>query len=132
MDLFKNCTTTVHVIEGFSVIHYRCYEMSFDDTDVALPERARALHFAELALRSRGILVTATSKTRLLLFSRSQEQLFKDLSAACPEQNVQETISLNDLPALHCKSYGCDIPCYALVTLSSQSHRQCYSEGSAT
>jgi len=119
MDLMKCCTTTVQLVQGYSVIQYRVYELSNASLaqHTRLKEHAlqsessfkeylkvQAMRTTEWVLRSGGVLVAANAQMQLWLFGNSQEQLDVKLRACGhvtdASFNIDGTLSFSCKPVL--------------------------------
>lgn len=119
MDLLKQCTTTVHLIQGYSIIQYRVYELSAASLaqHIRLKEntlkiepsfkeylRVQAIRTTEWALRNSDVLVAANIQAQLWLFSTSQEQLNEKLKGC--GHVTDAAFSIDGYPSWRCRSYS--------------------------
>lgn len=117
MDLLKQCTTTVHLIQGYSTIQYRVYELSAASLaqHIRLKEdllqneslfkeylRVQAIRTTEWALRNNGVLVAANVHAQLWLFGTSQEQLNEKLKGC--GHVTDAAFSIDGVPSWRCRS----------------------------
>jgi len=117
MDLLKQCTTTVHLIQGYSIIQYRVYELSAASLaqHVRLKEDAlqsepsfreylkvQAIRTTEWALRNSGLLVAANAQMQLWIFGTSQEQLNEKLKAC--GHVTEAAFGIDGVPGFRCRS----------------------------
>jgi len=120
MDFIKNCTTSVLVTSGFSVIYCRVYELQIKDGNVATSssshmegesvtykeyKRVRAVRQTEWALRCHDALVTVDGTGQLWVFGRSQEQIMEKLSSCATNQDLDQSFTINGLPSFTCKRH---------------------------
>lgn len=117
MDFLKQCTTTVHQLQGFSVIQYRVYELSVasllqhmrmrqtsqNESETMLKEysKVQAIRTAEWTLRNSGILVSANAQMQLWLFDTSQDQLNEKLRSCGHVSDV--VLKIDGNPDFKCR-----------------------------
>jgi hypothetical protein len=119
MDFIRDCTTSVLVTSGFSVIYYRFYELKPNVANLGLSsssttdgesatykeyKRVRAVRQTEWALRCHGALVTVDGSGQLWMFGRSQEQIIDKLSSCNTSQEPNQSFTLDGLPTFTCTS----------------------------
>lgn len=104
MDFLKNHNTTVHLLQGFSVIHYRVYEL-FASRDEAEDVRAqplnneytrvKAMKDVEWRLRNHGLLVAVGGQIHLWLFDSSEEQMLRKLSLCGADGGIDAALAVD-------------------------------------
>jgi len=121
MDFIKDCTTSVLVASGFSIIHYKIYELQANVASLALSssstasgesatykeyKRVRAVRQTEWTLRYHRALVTVDGNGQLWLFGRSQEQIVEKLSPCDANSDFNHSFTSDGLPSFTCTFYG--------------------------
>jgi len=120
MDFMKDCTTSVLVTRGFSIIHYRIYQLQANVADPALSsslnadgesatykeyKRVRVVRQTEWALRCHKALVTVDGNGQLWIFGRSQEQIMEKLSSCDANLDFNHSFTLDGFPSFTCEFY---------------------------
>jgi len=118
MDFIKDCTTSVLVTSGFSVIHYKVYELLPKDGNLVTSsssdtkgesatykeyKRVRAVRQTEWALRCHDALVTVDGTGQLWVFGRSQKQIMEKLSSCATNQDLDQSFAIDGLLSFTCE-----------------------------
>lgn len=105
------------VTSGFSIIHYRIYELQATAANLATSsssntngesstykeyKRVRSVRQTEWALRCHEALVTVDGLGQLWVFGRSQEQITEKLSPCDANSNLDHSFSIDGLPRFTC------------------------------